>query len=47
VEFSRRVEIDRRGREELIVKGIVSPKVKIVSLITHPHVVPNTCSKHK
>ncbi len=23
------------------VKGIVHPKMKILSLITHPHVVPN------
>ncbi len=24
-----------------IIKGIVHPKLKILSLITHPHVVPN------
>ncbi len=24
-----------------IIKGIVHPKMKILSLITHPHVVPN------
>ncbi len=26
---------------KLILKGIVHPKKKILSLITHPHVVPN------
>ncbi len=34
------------------LKGIVNPKMKILSLITHPHVVPNpldfhSSSKHK
>ncbi len=24
-----------------LLKGIVHPKIKILSLITHPHVVPN------
>ncbi len=27
----------------IVIKGIVHPKIKILSLFTHRHVVPNMC----
>ncbi len=30
-----------QGKIETIIKGVVHPKMKILSLITHPHAVPN------
>jgi len=27
----------------MIFKGLVHPKMKILSVFTHPHVVPNLC----
>ncbi len=26
---------------DIIIKGLVHPKIVIISLITHPHVIPN------
>ncbi len=35
------------GRAELpLVKGIVHPNMKIMSPITHPHVIPNLYDLH-
>ncbi len=28
-------------KKKLTIKGLVHPKMKILSLITHPHVIPN------
>jgi len=28
---------------KLAIKGLVHPKMKILSVFTHPHVVPNLC----
>ncbi len=28
-------------KDKYVLKGIIHPKIEILSLITHPHVVPN------
>ncbi len=33
--------INKRYNNLKIVKGLLNPKIKILSLITYPHVVPN------
>ncbi len=37
--FSRLLHFDEILR--ICIKGIVYPKMKVLSLITHPHVAPN------
>jgi len=32
---------ESKEKKTLIIKGLVHPKMKILSVFTHPHVVPN------